>query len=100
MMIVQCITEFPTDQQARLLESHKLYLSGKQVFGVVVGRQYLVFAIRVLKGTIWLDILSESGYLYPVPLYLFNIIDGRMSRYWELRRYDDGDIVIQPTSFF
>lgn len=99
-MIVRCVAVLPTGDQVSLLEASKLYMPGKQSFDVVIQKEYMAFAIRVLKGIIWIDILSESGHLYPVPLSLFEIINGRMSTFWELRQYDDGDIVIQPSSFF
>jgi hypothetical protein len=46
------------------------------------------------------DIASDSGYLYPVPLCLFEVIDGRVSQHWQVRQYEDGDLTLWPPSFY
>lgn len=99
-MKVRCVAEFPTEAQAQKLGAGKVYFRGRQAFYVQIGAEYVVFGLRVFAGAPWVDILSESGYLYPVPLCLFEIIDNRLSRYWTIKMYEDGDIILQPPSFF
>lgn len=98
-MIVRCISKLPSEEQAQLLGPGKHYFPGQQQFGLVIGREYIVYALSILDGAAWVDILSEFEYLYAVPLLLFDIVDGHVSRYWELRARDQ-DLAFWPPSFY
>lgn len=53
-------------------------------FDVTVGRHYVVYAITLKSGHIWYYLCDDRGLPYPVwyPSALFQVIDGRPSRFW------------------
>lgn len=96
-MIVKCTATLPSPQQAQRLGAH--YRPGKQAFGLVAGEQYLVFALRTLGGEPWVEIVDadlDPGYLFAVPLCLFEIVDPRVSACWEARVDREGQVVLAP----
>lgn len=66
---------------------------------LVEGQTSLVFGIYTYNGAVWLRIESKSGYLYPVPVVLFEVVDARASRFWEVR-FRDGDFDCAPSLLF
>lgn len=96
-MKVRCISKLPNSEQAQLLGDH--FIPGKQEFHLDIGREYIVFGLQILSGEPWIEILSDSGYLRSVPLCLFNIIDGHISKLWEIR-YKDGFLTLWPAAFY
>jgi hypothetical protein len=96
-MRVRCIAELPTEEQARTLGNH--YRQDKQVFHVTVGCEYLVYALTFMDGALWIELKEEFGYLHRAPLCLFEIADGRVSSYWEVR-WRNQDLCLWPTSFY
>jgi hypothetical protein len=100
-MIVRCVEPLPTPAQAKVLGAH--YIAGKQQFGVVVGVEYVVFALKLLGGQPWIDITDpdlEPGYLFGAPLCLFEIVDARVPYIWQARIGNTGELRIAPSSFF
>lgn len=98
-MRVKCITELPTKEQARLLGEY--YHEGKQEFGLVIGNEYLVFGLSFLGGMPWIEIgPPEHEYLYSVPLCLFDIVNGTVSKCWEIKVRKDDVIFFWPISFY
>lgn len=98
-MILKCVATLPSQQQAAKLGAH--YRPGKQAFGVVVGQKYLVFALRILGGEPWVEVIDadlEPGYLFAVPLCLFEIIDPQVSRRWVAGTDSEGRLVLAPPS--
>jgi len=96
-MRIQCVREFPTEEQVLQLGSY--YRPGKQVFHVQVGKEYLVYGITFLSGCPWVELKEDFGYLHRAPLGLFEITDGRVSSYWETRCIGR-DICFWPPSFY
>lgn len=99
-MIVKCIAELPTRDQAKRLGEH--YRVGKQAFGVVLGTEYIVFALKTLGGEPWVEITDsdlDPGYLWGVPLCLFEIVSPRLSVLWEARIAKNGELQLSPPSF-
>ena len=97
-MKIRCIAELPNEEQAVRLG--KNYSPGKQEFSLFIGKEYIVFGLSILDGATWVQILSDFGYLYSVPLCLFEITDGRVSRYWQARSYENGTLKLWPPSFY
>ena len=95
---VRCIDTLPNEFQAQRLRP--AYRPGKQVFGVVIGQEYVVFGLRVLGGEVWLELNVEFDLLYSVPLALFEIIDGSIPSLWEARTNDSAEPILWPPSFF
>ena len=97
-MRVRCIAELPTEEQAKRLG--RFYAGTRQSFGVTIGMEYLVFGLRVVEGSVLLDIPQDFEQLYPVPLCLFEITDPRVPSLWSARLRDDGSLLLWPPSFF
>lgn len=98
-MIVKCIAELPTRDQAKRLGEH--YRGGNQAFGVVPGTEYIVFALTMLGGEPWVEITDsdlDPGYLWGVPLCLFEIVNPRLSVLWEARIVKNGELRLEPPS--
>jgi hypothetical protein len=78
-------------------------------FGVVVGREYLVLALTIDFGSAppgtgtgaWVDVLMEPSIptIIPVPLFLFEITDPKISCHWEARLSQEGLIRLCPPAF-
>jgi hypothetical protein len=100
-MLVKCVSAVPDASQMKRLGAR--YLPGRQEFGLVVGRVYTVFGLRIVDGEPWLDTVDpdrEPGYLFSAPLFLFQIVDGRVPGIWQARLDSDGELRIAPPSFF
>jgi hypothetical protein len=98
-MIIRCISSEPSEEQARKLGVGKNYFPGRQEFGLIIGEDYLVFGLTMVDGEPWADILlSPVDYLHSVPLCLFEIIDKRVSKYWEIGLGPKGNLIIRPSS--
>lgn len=105
-MIIKCISIYPSEEQIQRFLGPGLWRNRE--FGVVIGREYLVLGLTVngaLQKTgngAWVDILMEPEVptVIPVPLCLFEIVDARVSRFWELRLSDEGSITLWPPSFY
>ena len=102
-MKVRCLRQYPTEEQVQAL-GPAFYR--KQSFHLTVGREYLVFGLQLsvnanMLGTgAWIQIVSESERLSWAPLMLFEIVDPRVSRYWEVRHWPDGAVTLWPNSFY
>lgn len=100
-MRIKCIAELPDDEQTKLLGIGKHYHPGQMEFGVKAGHEYIVFGITFLSGAPWVDILSQSRtYVYSVPLCLFNVVDGSVSKYWVAKVDQNGNFFLWPPSFY
>ena len=98
-MRIKCIALLPDLEQSKKLGIGTHYFPGKMVFGIKIGAEYVVYALSFLSGTPWVFLASETGYLHPVPLCLFKIIDDRVSHLWRIYAKIDQDIFIGPNSF-
>jgi hypothetical protein len=104
-VIVRCRARELTEEQARQLGSY--YNPKIHQFHMAIGREFVVFALSVLGGQPWVDVLPdpafgyiEPGFLVARPLFLFDIVEGHMSQYWELRREEKGDLLFWPSSLY
>src|SRR5713226_5879907 len=104
-MIVKCISTYPTEAQIQFLGPG---FRRDRSFGVVPGREYLVIAMTIdvapetMGSGAWVDVLMEPDIptLIPVPLCLFDIVDPRVSRHWEIRVSEEGTVRLWPSSFY
>ena len=69
-------------------------------FKLIPHETYVVFGLQILGGMPWVELLSDSGYLFSVPLCLFDIIDGTVSQYWEARITKELNLLMWPPSFY
>jgi hypothetical protein len=53
-------------------------------FALVIGKEYNVYAITLFLGYVWYFICDEDYVYYPIwnPSPLFEVVDGRLSKYW------------------
>jgi hypothetical protein len=92
-MIVECI-----NKKQLINFSDKVV---QREYNVTIGRQYLVYGLQFNKdGSTYIEHLSDSGNLSEAPLDLFKIKDGKVSQYWQMKIWEDGNITIWPPSFY
>ena len=76
------------------------------VFSLTVGRDYLVLGMQFIrKSTIYgavtlFELENDDGVLVPAPNVLFQVVDGRASKWWEARQDEDGDLKLCPREFY
>ena len=97
-MRAKCISTVPTKEQAAALGHH--YVTGKTEYLLDVGVEYTVLGVGFWDGVGWFEIAPSMRTLVSVPAVLFEITDGRPSRYWVIRMHDDGAITLWPPSFY
>lgn len=97
-MRIKCVRLAPTERQAKQLG--KNYYSNQQVFGLTLGKEYLVFCLEILDGIAWVHLDSGTNRLSIAPLCLFEIVDGSVSKYWEFRLWKDNNFLFRPPSFY
>jgi hypothetical protein len=98
-MKIRCISPAPSKEDAKKLGIGKHYFPGRQQFGVNIGDEYLVFGVNVLDGEPWVYLLLlPAGYLHPVPLCMFEIVDKRISKYWLIDIGPKGNLKMCPES--
>ncbi len=99
-MIVECIVSDPRDKTL-LTEQQKILkdtfpFSNSQVM-LTLGRQYCVYAIKANKGFVDYYIIDDFDLDYPTPYpgFMFDIIDDRMSVFWntKAKRYKESMLV-------
>jgi hypothetical protein len=96
-MKVRCIrTELTSEEAVRLGAP---WNSASIDLSLVEGRTYLAYSLYVNQGVSCVRLESDTGYLYPVPLVLFEIADSRPSRYWEVR-LREGQLELAPPLLF
>ena len=101
-MKVKCILTYPDDPQIERLGD----FNRRQAFGVTLGKEYVVLGIAFhLKlpgfGTgVQIQFYNDANSIGFAPLFLFEITDGRPSKYWEARFYENGSFEFQPSSFY
>ena len=102
-MKTRCVANQATPEQVKkygldpLVDHH---------FDVTPGRTYTVIGLTMMVDSwasgagVALDLLDDSGRLSIQPLFLFEMIDPRPSRYWVARKVGEADLALWPESFF
>lgn len=107
-MKVKCVSNYPTEAQVKRLGPRFVQ---KQIFDIPIGKEYVVFGLEIDIDSVrtgngaWVFILTSPEIevidtLFTPPLFLFEIIDPMVSRYWEMRESDGGFITFEPPSFY
>jgi hypothetical protein len=104
-LIVKCISAHPTEAQIQMLGQG---FRRDRSFGIAAGREYLVLGLIIDAAPqsdgrgAWVDVLMEPEIptLISAPLCLFEIVDPRVSRHWEIRVSDNGNVRLWPSSFY
>jgi len=76
--------------QAALLELDKEYV----VYGLQFETQSLIWGTGV-----WLQVAAEERIAF-APVCLFDVVEGHVSRHWDLRTWEDGSVTLWPPSFY
>lgn len=97
-MIVRCKALEPTKEQMLLLGS--FYERGRTDYALVLGKTYLVLGLFVSPGgLIWVDIPADGGWPQTVPLFVFEVVDSKVSRYWDVFYSSEGSLSLEPAPF-
>lgn len=106
-MIVRCKRSYPTEEQIARLGPE--FVRARK-FGIEPGEEYVVLALTVDFGSRhlglgpWAGIYTRKHVVHAittVPLCLFDIVDPRVSQYWELRVPEDATLAtLWPPSFY
>jgi hypothetical protein len=101
-MKVRCVADHPNTDQVQTLESARLAFPGQQ-YGVTKNKEYYVYGVHTFNGIphVYVNLRSaDSPQLVSVPLLLFEVIDGHVSRSWEVRHWPDGDLTLWPPPLY
>jgi hypothetical protein len=102
-MKVRCLHEYPTPEQLAQLGAD---LYRHQRFNITVGQKYLglglsfYFTSRLTGPGITFEHKDNDGEPTAAPAFLFEVIDPRASKYWELKIDEDGTARLWPPSFY
>lgn len=102
-MKVQCVVDRPDAEATEALVSAKMYVPGRMTYGVKIGREYLVYGLHLWRSIPFVYVLTSTEvtiHLTNVPLSLFEVTDERVSRFWKVRHWPDGDVTLWPTSLY
>jgi hypothetical protein len=95
-MIVRCISKIKSDP----LFKNSIDLS-KQDFHLTIGKYYLVYGIQFYAdGSRSIDYVSDSDNLAQAPLEFFEVIDNKVSKYWQLKIWSSNDVTLWPPIFY
>lgn len=73
-----------------------------QDFHLSEGKEYLVVGLQFAVGSnihgtgTWLHLVNDNGHLSWAPLSLFDVLDPRVSRLWEIRQPDATVVTMWP----
>jgi len=75
-------------------------------FALTRGRDYLVLGVQFIRNSsiygriVLFEIEQDDGLLLSIPNTLFDVVDGRVSKWWTVRQDADGDLKIWPEEFY
>ena len=100
-MVIKCISIRPNVSQKELLP--EAYRNAD--FHITENKEYLVLGIRFLLDSSvgrcsMVEISSDYGHLSSVPLFLFEIIDSSVSKYWKIKIFNEFTITLWPEAFY
>jgi hypothetical protein len=97
-MRAKCVALEPTIPEQKLLGSK--FVPGKTRYPVEIGIEYTVLGVGFWDGVTWFEINASPSALVSVPMFLFEITNGRPSRHWQARVSQDGAFTLWPPSFY
>jgi hypothetical protein len=106
-MRLRCIKSRLDERKAAAMG---LEVSRGQDFHLTSEKEYLVIGLQFSTNTkihgtgVWVHLVSDYGHLTWAPISLFEVVDPRVSRYWEIRMTTPGVVTLWPallyTEFF
>ncbi|XZN92880.1 MAG: hypothetical protein ACM65M_08655 [Microcoleus sp.] len=100
-MKIRCIANKGTQLPENYL-SPSLDITTETEFKLIPGKEYIVYAISEWQGNLSYYICDERYTYYPIhnPAPLFEIVDGRYSRYWQVQLAANGLLEIAFEHWF
>jgi len=102
-MIAKCVSAYPNQEQLDFLGTE--FFKDRE-FHVTAGDEYVVLGLTFVvendssgRGLL-LEHVDDYGHLVTTPACLFDILDGTVSRYWQIRVGRDGMVTLWPPSFY
>lgn len=96
-MLLRCVASTPTHEQE--MELGDALVAG-ETFHLTPGEEYVALGLEFWRGVLWIDFAENDRTLTSAPLFLFELIDGQLSRQWEARRSENGALRLWPPLFF
>lgn len=98
-MIVKCISNKLEKKDFEKYSESRVYQESEYHF--VIGKSYLVYGITIKSKYLILQIYDDCAHLVFAPLDIFEIIDARVSKYWEVRvNTTDNYTALWPKIFY
>ena len=100
-MIVRCRATTPPASQAGRLRGY----GRQQRERLELEHDYVVIGLQLETDSliwgsgVWVQLADGDGLLI-VPLCLFDVIDSRLPRRWEVRRWEDESVTMWPPAFY
>ncbi|MCC3411537.1 MULTISPECIES: hypothetical protein [unclassified Microcoleus] len=90
-MRVRCISNTGEHLPENYLDPARGYTQ-KIELPLTVGKEYVVYAIRLWQGIVWYYICDDNYSYYPIqtPAPLFEVVDNRVSKYWRFMLNPNG----------
>lgn len=100
-MKIRCIANTGASLPESYLDS-SLYRTKETEFKLIVGKEYVVYAIHEARANVWYYICDERYTYYPLknPAPLFEVIDPTASQYWQFRFSENGLLEIAFEHWF
>ena len=100
-MIIRCIANTGEHLPENYIDPARGYTKKIQL-PLTVGKEYVVYAIRAWQGIVWYYICDDNYSYYPIqtPAPLFEVVDSRVSKYWQLMPYPNGVLRIAFEQWF
>jgi hypothetical protein len=100
-MKIRCIANKGT-QLPEIYVNPPLDITAETEFKLIVGKEYIVYAISQWQGNLLYCICDERFTYYPIhnPAPLFEIVDARYSRYWQVQLATNGLLEIAFEHWF
>src|SRR5258705_244668 len=102
-MKVRCLAKRPTMDQVKQFGLDPRIDNSSHV---TPGQCYTVLAITAcgvasqFRSGVYLDLVDDYGRWSESPLFLFDIVDTRPSKFWVARKFPDSTLALWPESFF
>lgn len=82
-MRIKCVANKGADLPEECLDPSGGF-TREHKFALEIGKEYNVYAITLFRGYVWYYICDEDYSYYPVwnPSPLFEVVDGKLSKFW------------------
>lgn len=100
-MKVRCLANTGEFLPENYLDS-SLYRTKETEFNLIVGKEYVVYALYIWQKNIWYYICDERFTYFPIknPAPLFQVIDSRPSKYWRMELGENGLFILAFEHWF